>query len=150
MRLKPLDIIAITLSSFAFVLMLGFSVQADAQVKHIDNQQLNSLIDEGVPVVDLRTAAEWRHSGIIEGSHLLTFFDERGNYDVRSWLEQFVQVARQDDAVVIICAVGNRSLAVSGFLYDNLGFKKVHNVVEGIEHWKLKGFPVVPWPSIRL
>ena len=144
MRLKPLDII--TLSGFALVLMLGNSAKVAAQVAHINNEQLKSLIDEGVPVVDLRTAGEWRHSGIIEGSHLLTFFDERGNYDVRSWLKQFVQIARQEDRVVIVCAVGNRSLAVSGFLYENFGFTKVHNVVEGIEHWKQKGFPVVPWP----
>ena len=40
----------------------------------IDNNKLKGLIDEGGPVVDVRHLDEWKTTGVIDGSHLLTFF----------------------------------------------------------------------------
>jgi len=36
--------------------------------------------------VDVREEFEWIKTGIIEGSHLITFFDSAGNYDVTKWM----------------------------------------------------------------
>ena len=52
-----------------------------ADVTHVDNVALERLLRRGVPVIDIRTPEEWRDTGMIEGSHLLTFFDAQGRYD---------------------------------------------------------------------
>ena len=55
-----------------------------AEVTRIDNMALERLRARGVPVVDIRTPEEWRATGVIKGSHLLTFFDAQGSYDLRA------------------------------------------------------------------
>ena len=49
-----------------------------ADVTLVDNAALERLMRRGVPVIDIRTPEEWRQTGIIEGSHMLTFFDAQG------------------------------------------------------------------------
>ena len=57
-----------------------------AEVTHVDNAALERLLEAAIPIIDIRTPEEWGTTGVIEGSHLLTFFDARGNYDTRAWL----------------------------------------------------------------
>ena len=57
-------------------LLIGGSAQA--AIIDIDNVELGKLMAKGVPVIDIRTSPEWQQTGIIPGSHLLTFFDEQG------------------------------------------------------------------------
>ena len=59
------------------LLLAAFGARAD--VVDIDNAELAKLAASGVPVIDIRTRPEWEETGIVPGSHLLTFFDERGN-----------------------------------------------------------------------
>ena len=54
-----------------------------AEVTHVDNTALERLLEAGAPIIDIRTPEEWGTTGVIEGSHLLTFFDARGSYDAR-------------------------------------------------------------------
>ena len=109
-------------------------------------QELVTMVEEGVTVVDVRTPDEWRATGVIPDSHLLTFFDSRGNYNVHDWLSKFTAIAKPDDSVVIICAVGNRSHVISSFLSSELGYEKVHNATQGIEAWISDGQSVERWP----
>lgn len=54
---------------------------AHAEVIDIDNAQLDKLSKSGVPVIDIRLQSEWEETGIVGGSKLLTFFDEKGRVD---------------------------------------------------------------------
>ena len=127
--------------------LLHLHAAAQAQVVEVSsNDELESLIREGVPIVDLRTPEEWKATGIISGSELLTFFDSSGNYDVERWLTSFVAIAGPQDEVALICAVGNRSYVVSQFLRQQLGYTKLYNVNKGIEHWIRSGKPIQKWP----
>ncbi len=129
------------------VVLCIVSSMATAEVLQIStNEQLQQLIDENVPVVDLRTPEEWKATGIISGSELLTFFKSDGSYDVRTWMSSFVDVAQPADKVILICAVGNRSMAVSSFLKQQFGYDTVYNVTKGIDFWIRGGKPVEPWP----
>ncbi len=119
---------------------------ANAEMLETSSDKLATLIEEGVAVIDVRTPDEWRTTGVIPESHLLTFFDNRGNYDLNDWLSKFTKLAGPEDGVVIICAVGNRSRVISHFLSSELGYQKVHNVTQGIEHWIGNGHPVNKWP----
>ncbi len=133
----------IYLITFCFIVSLS-TVNAD--MLETSSDKLATLIEEGAAVVDVRTPDEWRTTGVIAESHLLTFFDDRGNYNLNDWLSKFTKLADPEDEVVIICAVGNRSQVISQFLSSKLGYQKVHNVTQGIEHWIGSGHPVNKWP----
>jgi len=116
-----------------------------AEVAQADAQQLKALIERGVPVVDIRTPGEWRSTGVIEGSHLLTFFDRRNQFDLDAWMAKFSKIAGPDDPVVLICAAGVRTTAVTKVLDARLNYSSVINVTRGIDDWRRRGEPVVPW-----
>lgn len=124
-----------------FILITGFN--ASAEIIDIDNAELASLSALGVPVIDIRTAPEWKETGIVPGSHLLTYFDERGNADPAAWLKKVKAIARPGDPVIVICRSGNRTKAASQFLSQQSGYVKVYNVRRGIRAWAGEGRPIV-------
>jgi len=117
---------------------------AHAEVIDIDNAELDRLVKAGVPVVDIRLQAEWEETGIVAGSKLLTFFDERGRHDAPAWLDKVKPFAGPADPVIVICRSGNRTKAVSRFLSEQAGYAKVYNVRNGIKGWLKEGRAVVP------
>lgn len=128
----------------ALPLLALAALTASAEVTDIDNAELDRLMKAGATVIDIRTAPEWEETGIVKGSHLLTFFDERGRYDAAAWLEQVKRVAKPGDPVVVICRTGNRTKPVSQFLDKQAGYTKVYNVRNGIKAWIGSGAPVTP------
>lgn len=133
---------------FAIPLVL-FAVSAGAEVKHIDNDELARLVASGAPIVDIRTAVEWKETGVLAGSHLITFFDERGRSDPPGWLEKLSGVAKPGEPIILICRTGNRTRVVAEFLDRQTGYKNVYNVKAGIYGWTRAGRPVVPAPLAR-
>lgn len=122
-------------------ILLG-AISARAEIIDIDNTQLASLSSSGVPIIDIRTAPEWEESGIVPGSRLLTFFDEGGNADPDAWLKKAMAIAKPGDPVIVICRSGNRTRAVSKFLSQQAGYRKVYNVKHGIRGWVAEGRPL--------
>lgn len=117
---------------------------AYAEIIDIDNAEFDQLMKRGVPVVDIRLQSEWEDTGIVGGSKLLTFFDERGKADPAAWLEKVKPIAQPNEPVIVICRSGNRTKAVSQFLSQQAGYAKVYNVKQGIKGWIGSGGPVVP------
>lgn len=120
---------------FVFFCLALSALMARAEVIDIDNAQLAQLMKSGVTVVDIRTQPEWEETGILPGSKLLTFFDERGKADPAAWLEKLKPLAKPSDPVVVICRSGNRTKPVSQFLSQQAGYAKVYNVKSGIKGW---------------
>ena len=124
-------------------LLLFISISAKADVSNIDNAQLKSMIEAGVPVIDVRRTEEWKQTGIVKGSHMMTFFDKSGRYDVKSWLSKLDKVAKPNEPFILICRTGNRTGIISNFLDKELSYTKVYNVERGITSWISKGNPTV-------
>ncbi len=120
---------------------LTLAISARAGVIDIDNAELAKLAAAGVPIIDVRTAAEWQESGIVPGSHLLTYFDERGKADPAAWLEKAKAIAKPGDPLAVICRSGNRSKTVSRLLAQQAGYVTVYNVKAGIRGWVAQGRP---------
>ena len=114
-----------------------------ADVVEVDNAALKSLIEQGVPVVDVRRDDEWQKNGVIEGAHLLTFFDKRGRYDAKKWLQELEKITAANEPFVLICEHGVRSKTISNLLDKRLGYTQVHNVTDGMHSWVKAGEPVV-------
>lgn len=128
-------------------LLSAFAVRAD--IVDIDSAGLEKLKAAGVPVIDVRTAAEWQETGIVAGSHLLTYFDDNGQADPPAWLRKAKAVSRPDAPVVIICRSGRRSRIVARFLSQEAGYAKIYNVKDGIQGWAGEHRPLVsPAPAL--
>jgi rhodanese-related sulfurtransferase len=115
---------------------------ARAEVTHIDNEDLARLMAAGVPVIDIRTEPEWKETGIVKSSRLMTFFDERGRADPQSWLAKLAPIAKPDQPVILICRTGNRTGVLAKFLDEKVGYTKVYNVKHGIYGWMKERRPV--------
>ena len=107
--------------------LLFFAFQVNAEVKDVNNQEIINLINKNVPIIDIRRSAEWRDTGIIKGSILLTFFDKKGNSNTEKWLPELKKIAREGDPVIIICRSGRRSAIVSKFLNEQANYTNVFN-----------------------
>jgi rhodanese-related sulfurtransferase len=120
------------------VLLAGCS---EPPYTNVDNQGLQSLLSQGVPLYDVRRADEWRQTGVVEGSRQLTFVDASGRLRP-GFLETLARDVGPDQPVVLICRTGNRTDVLARHLVENMGFTRVYNVRDGITEWIRAGNPV--------
>ncbi len=136
------------MSKIATLLILLLSVApispAFAELTGIDNEALQSLIDEGTPVIDVRRLDEWKKTGVIKDSHLLTFFDEKGRYDAQKWLSQLSELIDPNEPFVLICHSGGRTSIIGQWLGKE--FDRVYNVEDGMMSWIKAGNDTVVAP----
>lgn len=111
------------------------------KIEDIDNAKLQTLIDQGVTLVDIRRAEEWKETGIVKGSKLLTLFDEKGNINPE-FPNKINQIAPTNKPIAIICRTGNRT-QVGAQMLSQAGYSQVYNVQRGITGWIKEGRPVV-------
>ena len=90
-------------------------------------------------IIDIRTKGEWVDTGVIKDSYLLTFFDERGNYDVEGFLAKLDKIVDKDEEFALICRTGNRTGMVSNLLGVKLDYK-VTNLQGGLTKLLKEGF----------
>ena len=69
------------------------------QVKSADTLK---LLQQGAAIIDIRRPEEWRLTGIVTGSHLLTFFDDQGNCQPEEWLRQLDQLVPVEQPLLFI------------------------------------------------
>ena len=99
------------------------------------------MLEQNTPVYDVRRPEEWRQTGVIEGSQLLTFVDGRGRLKP-GFLARFTSAVAKDEPVILICRTGSRTNALARHLVEEMGFTKVYNVRNGISQWMSDGLPV--------
>jgi len=108
---------------------------------NVDNHGLQQLLESSVPVIDIRRPEEWRETGVVAGSHGMTFVDEIGRLEP-GFLEKFSDKYSQDQPVVLICRTGNRTDLLARHLVEKMGYSQVYNVRDGIMGWLREGRPV--------
>ena len=88
------------------------STQLFAEIFEVNNEKIKMLMEIDVPLIDIRTEGEWYETGVINSSHLLTFFEKDGSYDFRKWMIKVADIANENGPVIIICRSGRRSRIV--------------------------------------
>ncbi len=139
-----------TRNTFLMILLLAVGLltacSRDAAAVHgytnVSNEELKSLLQQGITLVDIRRPEEWRQTGVIKGSHKITLFDSNGRV-MPDFQEKFEAITDPDEPVALICRTGNRTAVASKMLSQQLGYKKIYNVERGITDWIRKGNPVV-------
>ena len=114
------------------------SVSLFAEFKTIDIPEFEKMQKEGVLVIDIRTAPEWKETGIIEGAKKITFFSERGEALVADWFFEVGHLIKDKKTPLILyCAHANRSKTLGKGL-DSMGFEHVYELKGGIENGWIK------------
>ena len=102
-----------------------------------------SVVKQPMTIIDIRTEAEWRQTGIVAGAIPLTFFDAKGRYDANAFLQELDKHVHKDVPFAIICRTGNRTTAVSEFLGE-LGYEVI-NLQGGIVELVKQGYRPTPY-----
>ena len=129
---KIILIINVLVASFAF-----------SDVIEIGNIELKSLLQKKIPLIDIRRKDEWKSTGILENSILMTFFDKNGKANTNEWLKELNKIAKKNDPVILICRTGRRTGIISKFLSEKVGYRLIYDVTDGITDWIKKGNTVV-------
>ena len=98
-----------------------------------------AFLNKNIKIIDIRTPAEWRETGIVKGSTAIMFLDEQGNYNIPKFLKELDSVVKKDEQFALICRVGSRTGMVSEFLANKLGYRVI-NLKGGIMKMISEGY----------
>ena len=94
-------------------------------IQDINKDQVNSLINDRVMIIDLRSEKEFENGKI--GSSLNIDFQKREFIDNLNKLDK-------EKPYIIYCMSGNRSLKASHVM-KSLGFKMIYHYKKGYKDW---------------
>ena len=97
-----------------------------------------------MPIVDIRTTAEWKETGLVKGSIPIQFFNERGQYDIPKFLKELNAKVDTSKEFALICRTGSRTKMVGIFLSDELKYKVI-DIKGGIMDAHKLHAPIVPY-----
>ena len=113
------------------LLLTVFTLSLLAEVK---NEYLSKeLLQQGIPIVDIRTPTEWKQTGLLQGAVPIMFWDEKGSYDTRRFLETLHKKIDTSKPFALICHTGNRTSIVAPWLAKEFGYKVI-NLKGGMEY----------------
>lgn len=108
---------------------------------NIGNSELQTRLENGARLIDIRRPEEWHETGVVDGSIKLTAFDNQGRF-IQSFAEELKKMVQPDEEFVVICRTGNRTATLSNWLATKGGYENVVNVQDGITSWIEAGRPV--------
>ena len=129
-------IILILLSSCFLVTSMS------AQTLDINNDEINELMNNNVPIVDIRTSDEWNQTWVVPNSVLLTFFKKDGSYNFEAWYRKLGYLIHINKPFILICRSGRRTKLVSKML-NNYSDMTIYNAEKGINSWLQSNLNIV-------
>ena len=107
---------------------------AFAEVIDVNNEEIIKLSNVNIPIVDVRRSSEWKQTGVIPNSILLTFFDKEGNYNFDEWYKKLQLKINEGDPIILICRSGKRSKIVANMMDKEFDII-IYNAQSGINSW---------------
>lgn len=126
--------------AFLSLLLTFTTLTADYIRQPIDQK----LVDSKIKIIDIRTPAEWKTTGLVKGSTPIMFFDEQGNYNVDDFLGKLNKVVKKGEKFALICNSGNRTQTVGTFLGKQMGYNVI-DLQGGIQYAIGKKIPLEPY-----
>ena len=127
----------IKLICFFFITKFGY-----ADIVNINNAQIKELSKINIPIVDVRRSSEWKQTGVVPKSILLTFFDKNGNYNFDNWYEKLLLKINKGKPIILICRTGRRTRIIAEMMDKKLD-NVIYNAKDGITSWIEAKLPVV-------
>jgi len=133
------------LCAAAILAATGFALAAP----DIDAPQAAAAVSAGkVTLIDIRTPAEWKETGVARGARRVNMLHPQG---AKGFTDQLLSEVNGDRnaPIALICRTGNRTSQVQRYL-QSVGFTQVYNISEGMAGspagpgWIKRGLPVEP------
>ena len=121
------------------VIFVLFTKCVNAEVINIDNKEFSNLIEKEVKIIDVRTQNEWKSTGIIKGSFLISLLNKNKKFIFEDWYEMFKNKFGNNKSIVFICASGVRSNYISHLVKKKEPDLRVYNLKKGINYWIRSG-----------
>lgn len=99
------------------------------------------IAESGIKIVDIRTPMEWRQTGVVKNSILITFFDEFGRSKEEEFLKELSSHVDKSEQFAIICRTGHRTRMVGHFLSD-FGYDVI-NLDGGVHELIVQGYELI-------
>jgi len=123
-------LVGIILFTLIFVPMTVRCEDISAAVAHDLIEQNRGT--EGFVILDVRTPEEYE-GGRIEGSENIDYYGDE--------FRERIEILDKDRTYLVYCRSDNRSGRVLKLMND-LGFRRVYNLIGGIARWQNEGLPV--------
>ena len=107
--------------------------------QQLNCQDLSPFLAAGGALVDIRRPEEWRLTGVVPQSHLLTFFEADGSNDPTLWLDRLDALVPTEQPLALICRSGYRTELLCDFLSQVSKRQQIYNVSGGILDWLAAG-----------
>jgi len=91
------------------------------------------FFNKNIPVVDIRTPAEWKETGILKNAVTIMFFGRGGKYDAKKFLTELNKKVDTTKPFALICHTGRRTSIVAPWLSKEFGYKVI-NLKGGMEY----------------
>ena len=124
------------------VLFVLFTKFVNAEVINIDNRELSNLIEKKIKIIDVRTQKEWKSTGIIKGSFLISLLNKNKKFIFEEWYETFKNKFGRNKSIIFICASGVRSNYISHLVKKKDPDLIVYNLRKGINKWIRSGYKI--------
>jgi len=121
-------------------LILGVSLFAKVTNQYASQE----IIDSGIPIVDIRTPQEWKETGLLKGSITIMLFDEKGNYDLKKFLDDLNKAVDTSKPFALICRTGSRTRMLAPFLSKKMHYDVI-DLQSGIMYAQYKKLPITPY-----
>ena len=122
-----------------FLIFVLFTKFVNAEVIDINNRELSNLIVRNIKIIDVRTQNEWKSTGIIKGSFLISLLNKNKKFIFEEWYAMFDNNFGMNKSIIFICASGVRSNYISHLVQRKKPDLKIYNLEKGINHWIRSG-----------
>ena len=124
------------------VIFILFTKFVNAEVIDINNKELSNLIEKEIKIIDVRTQNEWKSTGIIKGSFLISLLNKNKKFIFEDWYEMFNNKFGRNKSIIFICASGVRSNYISHLVKNKDPDLIVYNLKKGINNWIRSGYKI--------
>ena len=121
------------------VIFILFTKFVNAEVIDINNRELSNLIEKEIKIIDVRTQNEWKSTGIIKGSFLVSLLNKDKKFIFKDWYEMFNNKFGGNKSIIFICASGVRSNYISHLVKKKKPDLNIYNLKRGINYWIRSG-----------
>ena len=124
------------------VIFVLFTKFVNAEVININNKELSNLIEKEIKIIDVRTQNEWKSTGIIKGSFLVSLLNKNKKFIFEDWFAMFENNFGRNKSIIFICASGVRSIYISNLVKKKKPDLKIYNHKRGINYWIRSGYKI--------
>ena len=124
------------------IIFILFTKFVNAEVININNKELSNLIEKEIKIIDVRNQNEWKSTGIIKGSFLISLLNKNKKFNFEDWYEMFNNKFGKNKTIIFICASGIRSNYISHLVKKKDPDLIVYNLKKGINNWIRSGYKI--------